>query len=143
MMMNRTQPIGGRKRINATMNEFSAEDFGEFEEEARKLGITPSQLLKSIITGKSTEEIKRDFIRATWPKPVDDRSSEPAALADARTELAIRRQANLMGFETSADYLTQMIATTLASNDENTVITRDGRLVHRTDAYDSDRVPQD
>jgi hypothetical protein len=36
-----------------------------------------------------------------------------------------------------------MIATTLASNDENTVITRDGRLVHRTDAYDSDRVPQD
>jgi hypothetical protein len=23
------------------------------------------------------------------------------------------------------------------------VITRDGRLVHRTDAYDSDRVPQD
>src|SRR6266404_5482122 len=79
MMMNRTQPIGGRKRINATMNEFSAEDFGEFEEEARKLGITPSQLLKSIITGKSTEEIKRDFIRATWPKPVDDRSSEPVA----------------------------------------------------------------
>ena len=125
------------------MNEFSAKDFGEFEEQARKLGITPSQLLKSIITGKSTEEIKRDFIRATWPKPVDDRSSEPAALADARTELAIRRQANLMGFETSADYLTQMIATTLASNDENTVITRDGRLAHRTDAYDSDRVPQD
>jgi hypothetical protein len=63
--------------------------------------------------------------------------------ADARTELAIRRQANLTGFETSADYLTQIIATTLASNDENTVITRDGRLVHRTDAYDSDRVPQD
>jgi hypothetical protein len=52
------------------MNEFSAKDFGEFEEQARKLGITPSQLLKSIITGKSTEEIKRDFIRATWPNSI-------------------------------------------------------------------------
>jgi hypothetical protein len=62
--------------------------------------------------------------------------------ADARTELAIRRQANLMGFETPAGYLTQMIATPLATNDENTVITRDGLLVHRTDAYNSDGVPQ-
>jgi hypothetical protein len=34
-----------------------------------------------------------------------------------------------------------MIATTLASNDENTVITKDGRLVHQSGAYDSDTVP--
>ena len=38
--------------------------------------------------------------------------------ADCRTELAIRRQANLMGFETTADYITQTIARALASNDE-------------------------
>ena len=63
--------------------------------------------------------------------------------ADARTELAIRRQANLMGFETPAGYLTQMIVTTLASNDKNTVITRDGLLAHRTDAYDRERGAQD
>jgi hypothetical protein len=43
-----------------------------------------------------------------------------------------------MGFETPAGYLTQMIAMTLASNDENTVITKDGRLVHKTHAHDSD-----
>jgi len=62
--------------------------------------------------------------------------------ADARTELAIRRQANLMGFETPADYITQIIARSLASNDEQIVITRDGRLVQKTHAYDSDGVPQ-
>ena len=42
--------------------------------------------------------------------------------ADSRTELAIRRQANLMGFETTAGYITQMIARGLASNDEVIVI---------------------
>jgi len=45
--------------------------------------------------------------------------------------LAIRRQANLMGFETTAGYITQMIARALAKNDEEIVITRDGRLVHK------------
>jgi molybdenum cofactor biosynthesis enzyme len=54
--------------------------------------------------------------------------------ADARTELAIKRQANLMGFKTPADYLTQVIATALVSNDENIVITQDGRIVHKTRA---------
>jgi hypothetical protein len=57
--------------------------------------------------------------------------------ADARTELAIKRQANLMGFETPADYLTQIMATALASNDENIVITRDGRIVHKPRAESS------
>jgi hypothetical protein len=63
--------------------------------------------------------------------------------ADARTELAIRRQANLMGFETPADYLTQMIAVTLASDDKDTVITKDGRLVHLSGTYNSESVPLD
>jgi len=51
--------------------------------------------------------------------------------ADSRTELAIKRQANLMGFETTSGYITQMIARALASNDGEIVITRDGRLVHK------------
>jgi len=51
--------------------------------------------------------------------------------ADSRTELAIRRQAKLMGFETPAGYITQMVAQALARNDEQIVITRDGRLVHK------------
>jgi hypothetical protein len=33
--------------------------------------------------------------------------------ADARTELAIRRQASLIGFKNPADYITQMIARSL------------------------------
>jgi hypothetical protein len=37
-----------------------------------------------------------------------------------------------MGFETTAGYITQMIAHGLAINDEEIVITRDGRLVHKS-----------
>jgi hypothetical protein len=48
-----------------------------------------------------------------------------------------------MGFETAAGYLTQMIAVTLACDDKDTVITKDGRLVHRSGVYDSESAPQD
>jgi hypothetical protein len=77
------------------------------------------------------------------PDPIrnEEVNIQLAWTADARTELAIRRQANLMGFETPAGYLTRMIARTQATDDENTVITRDGRLADRTYAYDSDPVP--
>ena len=90
--------------------------------------------------------ISLDTKKVNWtPMPDPIRKEEInirlAWTADARTELAIRRQANLMGFETPAGYLTKMIATTLATNDENTVIARDGRLVHQSGAYDSDPVP--
>jgi hypothetical protein len=37
-----------------------------------------------------------------------------------------------MGFETTAGYIAQMIARGLASNDEEIVITHDGRLVYKT-----------
>jgi hypothetical protein len=36
-----------------------------------------------------------------------------------------------------------MIAVTLASDDKDTVITKDGRLVHRSGAYNSESVPLD
>ena len=77
------------------------------------------------------------------PDPIckEEVNIQLAWTADARTELAIRRQANLMGFPSWADYLTQMIATTPSSNDENTVITKDGRLVHQSGTCDSDSVP--
>src|SRR6266404_1291466 len=46
------------------------------------------------------------------PDPIrkEEVNIQLAWTADARTQLAIRRQANLNGFETSADYLTQIIA---------------------------------
>jgi hypothetical protein len=49
--------------------------------------------------------------------------------ADARTRLAIQRQTNLMGFESSDDYLRKIIATAIASHEADTIITSDGRLV--------------
>jgi hypothetical protein len=49
--------------------------------------------------------------------------------ADARTHLAIERQTRLMGFESADDYLHQMIAAAIASNEADTIITSDGRLM--------------
>jgi hypothetical protein len=40
--------------------------------------------------------------------------------ADERTRQALERQAALMGFESRADYLHQLIAATLAGNDQST-----------------------
>jgi hypothetical protein len=82
---------------------------------------------------------------APMPDPIrkEEVNIELTWTADARTELAIRRQANLLGFATPADYLTQTIATTLASNDKDIVITQDGLLVHKSHAHDSDSVPQE
>jgi len=47
--------------------------------------------------------------------------------ADARTKLATEHQTKLMGFECADDYLRQVIAATIAANEEDTIITRDGR----------------
>jgi hypothetical protein len=58
-----------------------------------------------------------------------------------KEEVTIQLRRTWWGLRPPAGYLTQMIATTLASNDENTVITKDGRLVHQSGAYDSDTVP--
>ena len=74
--------------------------------------------------------------KVNWiPMPDPNREEEVniqlSWTADSRTELAIRRQENLMGFKTTAGYITQMIAHGLAINDEGIVITRDGRLVHK------------
>ena len=64
-------------------------------------------------------------------------------VADARTELAIKRQATLMGFDTPADYLAQTIAKALATNDADIVISEDGRLVHKSQVHDTDGTPRD
>jgi hypothetical protein len=64
------------------------------------------------------------------PDPIREEESQHSTQLDlrARTESAIRRQANLIGFDTPTDYLTQTIAATLVSNGENNiVITQDGR----------------
>jgi hypothetical protein len=48
--------------------------------------------------------------------------------ADERTQRALERQASLMGFATPADYLYQLIAATLASNEADTYVLEDGTL---------------
>ena len=86
--------------------------------------------------------------KANWvpmPDPVTESEVhiELKWTADARTQLAIHRQSELMGFESADDYLHQMIAATIASNEADTIITSDGRLVSGSGAYDRDDVPQD
>jgi hypothetical protein len=64
--------------------------------------------------------------------------------ADRRTREAIVRQARLMGFESPTAYLLQALAAVIAGNEEDTIITTDGRLLANCDArrYDRDGVPQ-
>ena len=63
--------------------------------------------------------------------------------ADARTGGGDQTAGEPDGIDTPADFLTQMIAATLTSNDEDVVITQDGRLVRKIHAHDSGGVPQD
>ena len=59
--------------------------------------------------------------------------------ADQRTTKAIERQAALMGFETPTEYLLQLIAATIAGNEEDTYVGADGQLVNGGD-IDRDQV---
>ena len=52
--------------------------------------------------------------------------------ADARTRAAIERQAKIMGFESPRAYLEQAVAAIIAGNEEDTIQTLDGRLLHGT-----------
>jgi hypothetical protein len=62
--------------------------------------------------------------------------------ADERTTQAILRQADLMGFESGTDYLLQLIAATIASNEEDTILADDGRILNGHDGEDQDGLPQ-
>ena len=84
---------------------------------------------------------KVDWIPMPDPIREEEVNIQLTWVADARTELAIKRQATLMGFDTPADYLTQTVAKALASNDADILISQEGRLVHKSHAHDSGGVP--
>ena len=65
------------------------------------------------------------------PNPITEREVqiELQWSADEPTSQAIERQSRLMGFDSPTDYMLQLIAATLASNEEDTVVTDDGRLI--------------
>ena len=79
------------------------------------------------------------------PDPITEREVkiELQWSADQRTTEALQRQAALMGCHSPTDYLLQAIAAVLAGNEEDTVVTDDGRLVCGRDAYGRDGVPRD
>jgi len=62
--------------------------------------------------------------------------------ADERTTAAIARQGALMGFESPTAYLVQALAATIASNEGDTIMTNDGRILNGCDGYDRDGLPQ-
>jgi hypothetical protein len=82
----------------------------------------------------NTDPIPATHHKANWV-PMRDPVTEGEVnidlkwTADSRTQLAIQRQTKLMGFKSADDYLRQIIATTIASNEADTIITSDGRLV--------------
>jgi hypothetical protein len=63
-------------------------------------------------------------------------------IADTRTTAALERQAALMGFARPVDYLRQLIAATLASNEADTILATDGRILNGSDGYGPDGMPQ-
>jgi hypothetical protein len=77
------------------------------------------------------------------PDPITEREVkiELQWSADKRTRQALQRQSKLMGFDSPTDYLLQLIAVTLAGNEENTVVADDGRLLCGHDAYDRYGLP--
>ena len=63
--------------------------------------------------------------------------------ANARTELAIRRQAKLIGFASPTDYLLQALAAVIAGNEQDTIFTDGGCFLCSRDDYDWDWMLQD
>jgi hypothetical protein len=77
-----------------------------------------------------------------FPDPIkkSEKKVELRWSADVRTRQALERQAAVMGFATPADYLHQLIAATLAGNDQSTVVGPEGELECAEFAYTSDSV---
>jgi hypothetical protein len=71
------------------------------------------------------------------PNPITEREVkiELQWSADERTRQALQRQSRLMGFDSPTDYMRQAIAATLASNEQDTVVTDDGRLLCGHEVY--------
>jgi hypothetical protein len=68
---------------------------------------------------------KVNWISLLDPLPEEEVNIEITWTADQRTELAIRRRAKLMGFDTPTDYLRQALAAVIACNEEDTILTDD------------------
>ena len=73
---------------------------------------------------KSTQP-KRNWIPLPDPIRESEVKLELAWSGDERTAKAIERQAALMGFESPNDYLHQLIAATLAGNEDDSYILED------------------
>jgi len=67
---------------------------------------------------------KLNWIRL--PDPLTEEEVRIQITWTACTELAIRRQAKLMGFATPTDYLLQALAAVIAGNEEDTILTDAG-----------------
>ena len=66
---------------------------------------------------------KLNWIRLPDPLTEEEVRIQITWTANARTELAIIRQAKLMGFATPTDYLLQALAAVIAGNEEDTILT--------------------
>ena len=86
---------------------------------------------------------KVNWIPLPDPVPEEEVNIQIIWTADQRTQLAIRRQAKLMGFDTPTDYLRQALAAVIACNEEDTILTDDGCFLCSRDDYDWDWMLQD
>ena len=86
---------------------------------------------------------KLNWIRLPDPLTEEEVRIQITWTANVRTELAIRRQAKLMGFATPTDYLLQALAAVIAGNEQDTIFTDGGCFLCSRDDYDWDCMLQD
>ena len=93
-------------------------------------------------------EFDRRLARVNWTYLPDPLREEEVSLkltwsADERTRQAIERQAKYMGFESPTAYLHQALAAVINGNEEDTIISNDGRVLHAScDGYGKDGLPR-
>jgi hypothetical protein len=80
------------------------------------------------------------------PDPISEEEVklELAWTADPRTTDALKRQAKCCGYSSIKDYLLMTIRTGLSQDDQDTILTTDGRILCRSAIkYDQRGLPQD
>jgi len=81
---------------------------------------------------------KLNWIRLPDPLTEEEVRIQITWTANVRTELAIRRQAKLMGFATPTDYLLQALAAVVSGNEEDTILASEGGFLCSRDGYGED-----
>lgn len=80
----------------------------------------------------------------TLPDPIseDEVNIQVTWTADARTTAALERQARKIGYDSANEYVWSVIIDNLVSDEQDSVLTDDGRIVARWETMGEDGFPK-